>query len=88
MNFHKVLIATVDLICMLHFLVIQIFHIYNLYKIIQLQHQDGSVVSLSASHTVGLGFAPPPGHTKEHPKNGTHSMFSMQALGFEIASAT
>ena len=31
----------------------------------------GLVVSVSASHTVGRGFAPMSGHTKDHHKNGT-----------------
>ena len=30
------------------------------------------VVSLSASYTVGRGFASRPGHTKDHHKNGTN----------------
>ena len=29
------------------------------------------MVSLSASHVVGRRFAPRPGHTKDHQKNGT-----------------
>ena len=32
----------------------------------------GLVVSVSASHTVARGFAPQPGHTKDHHKNGTN----------------
>ena len=28
--------------------------------------------SYSASHAVGRGFAPQPGHTKDHHKNGTN----------------
>ena len=31
----------------------------------------GLMVSVSASHVVGSEFAPQPGHTKEHHKNGT-----------------
>ena len=32
----------------------------------------GLVVSMSASHAVGRGFASRPGHTKDHHKNGTN----------------
>ena len=34
----------------------------------------GSVVRVSASHTVGRGFASRPGHTKDHHKNGTNCL--------------
>ena len=34
----------------------------------------GSVVSVSASRTVGREFASPPGHTKDHHKNGTNCL--------------
>ena len=37
------------------------------------------VVSMSASHAVGLGFAPRPGHTKDHHKKvQTSSLLYMQ----------
>ena len=32
------------------------------------------VVSMSASHAVGRGFAPQPGHTKDHHKNGMNCL--------------
>ena len=32
--------------------------------------RDGLVVSVSASHAIGRGFAPRPGHTKDHHENG------------------
>ena len=34
----------------------------------------GLVVSVSASHVVGSGFAPRSGHTKDHHKNGTNCL--------------
>ena len=34
----------------------------------------GSVVSVSASRTVGREFASRPGHTKDHNKNGTNCL--------------
>ena len=34
----------------------------------------GLVVSMSASHAVDCGFAPLPGHIKDHHKNGTHCL--------------
>ena len=34
--------------------------------------QDGLVVSMSASHAAGRGFAPQLGLTKDHHKNGIH----------------
>ena len=34
----------------------------------------GLVVSMSASHMVGCGFASRPGHTKDHHKNGTNCL--------------
>ena len=34
----------------------------------------GSVVSVSASRTVGREFASRPGHTKDHHKNGTNCL--------------
>ena len=36
--------------------------------------QDGLLVSVSASHSVGRGFAPRPGHVKDHHKNGTNCL--------------
>ena len=33
--------------------------------------RDGLVVRVSASHVVSRGFASRPGHTKDHPRNGT-----------------
>ena len=38
---------------------------------------DGLVVS--ASYAVGCGFAPRPGHTKDHNKNGTNCLPAMHA---------
>ena len=38
----------------------------------------GLVVSVSASHTVGRGFASRPGHTKDHHKNGTNCLPALQ----------
>ena len=37
-------------------------------------HQVGSMVSISASHTVGRGLALRPGHTKDHHKNSTNCL--------------
>ena len=34
----------------------------------------GFVVNVSASHVVDRGFAPQPGHTKDHHKNGTNCL--------------
>ena len=34
----------------------------------------GSVGSVFASRTVGREFASPPGHTKDHRKNGTNCL--------------
>ena len=34
----------------------------------------GSIGSVSASRTVGRGFASRPGHTKDHHKNGTNCL--------------
>ena len=34
----------------------------------------GLVVRVSASHTIGHGFASRPGHTKDHHKNGTNCL--------------
>ena len=39
----------------------------------------GLVVSLSASHTVGRGFASRPGHTKDQYKNGMNCLPALQA---------
>ena len=38
--------------------------------------QVGLVVSVSASHTVGRGFASRPSHTKDHHKNGTDCLLA------------
>ena len=43
---------------------------------------DGLVVSVSASHAVGHGFAPVQGHTKDQHINGTNCLLlGMHALG-------
>ena len=39
----------------------------------------GLVVGVSASRTVGCEFASPPGHTKDHHKNGTNFEFDSEA---------
>ena len=39
-----------------------------------LPHRGGLVVSVSASHAVGRGFASQSGHTKCHHKNGTNCL--------------
>ena len=39
-----------------------------------LQCRVGLVVSVSASHTVGRGFASQSGHTKDHHENGTYCL--------------
>ena len=39
----------------------------------------GIVISMSASHMVGRGFASPPGHTKDHQKNGTNCLPTLHA---------
>ena len=36
---------------------------------------DSSVFSVSASHALGRGFVPQPGHTKDHHKNDTKCLF-------------
>ena len=36
--------------------------------------QVGLVFSVTASHAVGRGFMPRPGHTKDHHKNGTNCL--------------
>ena len=42
----------------------------------------GLVLSVSASHAVGRGFAPQPGHTNGHHKNGTNCLTAWHyALG-------
>ena len=43
----------------------------------------GLVVSVSASHAVGHGFAPRPGHTKDHHKNGTNCLLAWNACNRE-----
>ena len=40
----------------------------------------GLEVSVSASHTVGREFAPRPGHTKDHHKNGTNYLPALHAM--------
>ena len=40
----------------------------------------GSVVSVSASHTVGREFASRPGHTKDQHKNGTNCLPAWHAM--------
>ena len=40
----------------------------------------GLMVSVSASHTVGCGFASRPGHTKDHHKNGTNCLLAWHAM--------
>ena len=39
----------------------------------------GLLVSVSAPHAVGHGFAPRPGHTKDHHKNGTNCLTAWYA---------
>ena len=39
----------------------------------------GFVVSVSASNAVGRRFAPRPGHTKDHHKNGTNCLPALHA---------
>ena len=49
---------------------------------------DGLVVSMSASHAVGCGFASRMGHTKDHHKMvQTVSLIGTQALGKVFGSA-
>ena len=47
----------------------------------------GLVVSVSASHTAGRGFASRPDHTKDHHKNGTNCLPAWHAmrLGWSLA---
>ena len=40
----------------------------------------GLVVSVSASHTIGHGFAYRPGHTKDHHTNGTNCLPAWHAM--------
>ena len=40
---------------------------------------DSLVVSISASHAVGLGFTPQQGHAKNHHKNGTNCVPAFHA---------
>ena len=50
-------------------------------------HRDSLlVVDGSASNAVGRGFAPRPGHTKDHHENGTNCL--MTRRGLEFGSAT
>ena len=47
----------------------------------------GLVVSVSASHTVGRGFADWSGHTKDHHKNGTNCLLAWHTMckGWSLA---
>ena len=60
--------------CYIAFL--SIFHIiYNNMKCLLLKpRRVGLVVSVSASHAVGRGFASLLGYTKDHHKNGTNCL--------------
>ena len=40
---------------------------------------SGLVISVSASHAVGRGFGPRPGHTKDHHRNGTNCLPAWRA---------
>ena len=42
--------------------------------------RDGSVVSVSASYTVGRGLASRLGHTRDHHKNGTNCLPAWHAM--------
>ena len=42
----------------------------------------GLMVSVSASHTIGRGFASRPGHTKDHHKNGTNCLPARHAMRY------
>ena len=54
--------------------------IYNIQRIpLTKPCQVGLVVSVSASHTAGRGFASWPGITKDHHKNGTNCLSALQA---------
>ena len=47
--------------------------------------RDSTVVCMSASHTVGREFAPRPGHTKDHHKNGADcSLHAMQCVSVGV----
>ena len=50
---------------------LRIYRLNGLYNIVS-PRRVGLVVSVSASHTVGRGFASRPGHTKGHHKNVTN----------------
>ena len=50
-------------------------HMYFVYRV-----RVGLVVSMSASLTVGRGFASRPGHTKDHHKNGTNCLPALHTL--------
>ena len=43
-------------------------------------HRVGLAVSVSASYAVGCGFAPWPGHTKDHHKIGTNCLPAWHAM--------
>ena len=47
--------------------------------LLSLPHQVGLVVNVSTSHAVGHGFAPQPGYTKDHHKNGTNCLPALHA---------
>ena len=50
-------------------------HAFNTcYTNVECVHAIDSVGSVSASRTVGREFASPPGHAKDHHKNGTNCL--------------
>ena len=54
-------------------------------RVVTLDHKPcrvGLVVSVSASHTVGLGFASRLGHTKDHHINGTKCLPAWHAMRY------
>ena len=60
----------------------------KLHSVLSLEpRQVGSVVSVSASHAVGRGFAPRPGHTKNGHTNGTNWLPAWQNKGKSLTSA-
>ena len=56
-------------------------------KISKISYRVDLVVSVSASHTVGRGFASRPDNTKDHHKNGTNCLPAWHALrlGWSLA---
>ena len=53
-------------------------------------YRVGLVVSVSASHTAGRGFASRPGHTKDHHKHAWYTLppcMARNALELEFGSA-